>query len=605
MYVSSNTTFGGTKLSGPTGVAVDASGDLFIADTGNNRIVEYSALGAASVVATSGVTLSAPTGVAVLPSGDLIVTDAANDVSLITGGNGSALSISNTGTGTPLTIGKAVGVALDLSGNIYAADMTDDQVIELKISSPATAPGFPTTAPGATSASDDTTAVFNSGNATLSLSAAPALDSGDTNFGILGTGTCTNGATVTASQNCTLVTDFTPQSGGILSGTLTLTDNQLGYTLAATTPNQTASFLASGTQTIALSGTGETLPAAATPTFSPVAGTYASAQTVTLSSNTTPSATFYYTTDGTTPTASSTLYSGSIIVSASETVEAIAVATGYTTSAAGSAAYTIETPAATPTFSPVAGTYASVQTVTISSATPGATIYYTTNGSAPTTSSAAYTVPITVSSSETVEAIAVASSDGTSAVGSATYTINLPQVATPTFSPGTGTYNSAQTVTISSTTPSATIYYTTNGTAPTTGTQIYSAPISISSSETINAIAVASGYTTSTVGTAAYTITLAQAATPRSAQGPAPILGADGDHQLDDAGSNDLLHNQRNVSRSTSSTIYSGPITVSTSERVEAIAVATGYTTSAVGMATYTINLPRRRRQPSAPWPEA
>ena len=84
VYVPSTTTFGGTKLSGPTGVALDASGDLFIADTGNNRIVEYSALGAASVVTTTGVTLSAPTGIAVLPSGGLIVTDSTNDVSLIT-----------------------------------------------------------------------------------------------------------------------------------------------------------------------------------------------------------------------------------------------------------------------------------------------------------------------------------------------------------------------------------------------------------------------------------------------------------------------------------------------------------------------------------------
>lgn len=53
---------------------------------------------------------------------------------------------------------------------------------------------------------------------------------------------------------------------------------------------------------------------------------------------------------------------------------------------------------ATPTFSPGGGTYSSAQTVTISDTTSGATIYYTTDGSTPTTSSSHYTTAITVSS---------------------------------------------------------------------------------------------------------------------------------------------------------------------------------------------------------------
>ena len=83
----------------------------------------------------------------------------------------------------------------------------------------------------------------------------------------------------------------------------------------------------------------------------------------------------------------------------------------------------------TPTFSPVAGTYTSAQSVSISDATSGATIYYTTNGTTPTTSSTRYTGPITVSSTETLEAIAAATGDP-SAVASATYTIT-PTVSTP------------------------------------------------------------------------------------------------------------------------------------------------------------------------------
>ncbi len=79
---------------------------------------------------------------------------------------------------------------------------------------------------------------------------------------------------------------------------------------------------------------------------------------------------------------------------------------------------------ATPTFSPPGGTYTSAQTVTISEATPGAAIYYTTDGSTPTSSHSLYTGPITVDSTQTIKAIAIANGCSSSAVASAAYTIN-------------------------------------------------------------------------------------------------------------------------------------------------------------------------------------
>ena len=89
--------------------------------------------------------------------------------------------------------------------------------------------------------------------------------------------------------------------------------------------------------------------------------------------------------------------------------------------------------AATPAFSVNAGTYTALQSVAITDSTAGATIYYTTNGAAPTTSSAAYSAPIPVATSTTIEALAVASGYTNSSVASVTYTIKLP--AAPAIAP--------------------------------------------------------------------------------------------------------------------------------------------------------------------------
>lgn len=168
---------------------------------------------------------------------------------------------------------------------------------------------------------------------------------------------------------------------------------------------------------------GPALNPAATPSFSPSAGNYASGQAVAISCSS-PGASIYYTTDGSTPTTSSTLYSAPITITSTETVKAIATATGFNTSAVATALFTIGLTAATPTFLPAAGSYTTVQSVAISCTTPGAVIYYTTDGSTPTTSSTLYTGAIGVYGSETIKAIATASGYLNSAVGTAAYIIN-------------------------------------------------------------------------------------------------------------------------------------------------------------------------------------
>ena len=157
----------------------------------------------------------------------------------------------------------------------------------------------------------------------------------------------------------------------------------------------------------------------ATPTFSLPGGTYVGPQSVTLS-DTTSGATIYYTTDGSTPTTASTAYTGSISVTRTTTIRAMAAASGMADSSVASATYTLQ--AATPTFSPPGGTYVLPQFVSISDASPGVTIYYTTDGSTPTTSSAQYGGPILVLVTTTIKAMAVAPGWSQSPVASATYT---------------------------------------------------------------------------------------------------------------------------------------------------------------------------------------
>ncbi|MDP9051523.1 MAG: chitobiase/beta-hexosaminidase C-terminal domain-containing protein [Acidobacteriota bacterium] len=178
-------------------------------------------------------------------------------------------------------------------------------------------------------------------------------------------------------------------------------------------------------------------PTLTTPVFSPGTGTFTGTQTVTISFPSGSTGCVGINTTPTSPIAGTcgpggTTYTGPITVSSSETLNAIATEAGNTNSAPGVATYTIIEPTvAAPSFSPSAGTYTSSQTVAIGTSTPGATIYYTTDGSTPTTSSPVYANPITVAASETVRAIATASGYQTSAVGSATYSINTTPVVPP------------------------------------------------------------------------------------------------------------------------------------------------------------------------------
>jgi hypothetical protein len=170
--------------------------------------------------------------------------------------------------------------------------------------------------------------------------------------------------------------------------------------------------------------------------------------------------------------------------------------------------------AAAPTFSPIAGTYTSAQTVALSDPTPGALLYYTLDGSTPTTNSTQYTAPVPIAATTTVSTLAVAAGYAPSAVASASYTIAPPgptgppsanppptvepsATASPSFSPPPGSFTSAQSVALADATAGAVIYYTLDGSTPTSNSMLYAGPISVSATTTIKAFATADGATPS------------------------------------------------------------------------------------------------------------
>ncbi|UED69815.1 chitobiase/beta-hexosaminidase C-terminal domain-containing protein [Brevibacillus sp. HD3.3A] len=338
-------------------------------------------------------------------------------------------------------------------------------------------------------------------------------------------------------------------------------------------------------------------PQVATPTAAPSGGAVPSGTMVALST-TTPGATIYYTTDGNTPTTSSNVYNNSAIpVNSAMTIKAIAVKAGMTDSTVMSESYTItplpQPQVATPTATPSSGAVLVGTPVTLQTTTPGATIYYTTDGNTPTTSSNVYSTPIPINSAVTIKAIAVLGGMTDSTVMSESYTIlPLPQVATPTATPSSGAVLAGTPVTLQTTTPGATIYYTTDGNTPTTSSNVYSTPIPITGAVTIKAIAVLAGMTDSTVMSESYTITplpQPQVATPTAAPDSGAVLvGTTVTLQTTTPGAT-IYYTTDGNTPTTSSNVYSTPIPITGAVTIKAIAVLAGMTDSTVMSESYTI----------------
>jgi sugar lactone lactonase YvrE len=120
----------GSQLSGPSGVAVDGSGNVYIADTGNNRVVEIPLTGGAYGPQTqmSVTGLSSPMG---------ITLDGAGNLYIVSNGNDKVLKLPWTGSNfaPQIKVGNGFygpsGITVDAGGNVYITDTLDNGLDKL------------------------------------------------------------------------------------------------------------------------------------------------------------------------------------------------------------------------------------------------------------------------------------------------------------------------------------------------------------------------------------------------------------------------------------------------------------------------------------------
>ena len=271
--------------------------------------------------------------------------------------------------------------------------------------------------------------------------------------------------------------------------------------------------------------------------------------------------TIYYTTDGTTPTTASSVFTEPIEVEQNITIKALATNDKLFTSDVADYEvnwFKVETPVIA-----FDGIFA-----TITCSTPNSRIYYTLDGSSPTAESLYYTDAVTMTASCTVKAIAMRDNFNNSAVMSVSFDKASNTISTPQF------VRNGNEVTVKVTqTEGTTIYYTLDGTTPTTESTVYTTPVQVVENGTLKAMAVNPKLFTSEVAT--YDVDWFKVTTP--------VLTLNGNTLTMSCTTPDaVIYYEYDEAPTTKSAVYSGPITLVDNRMVYAMAVKNNFHDSEV-----------------------
>ena len=272
-----------------------------------------------------------------------------------------------------------------------------------------------------------------------------------------------------------------------------------------------------------VTGSGVLLPVA-TPVIAPAGGIFTNSVLVTLSCAT-PGVSLTYTTDGSTPTTNSPSYGGAFTLTNSAAVKVLGVAAGFNPSAVAVGSFTVVSvpTVATPVIAPAGGIFTNSVLVTLSCATPGVSLTYTTDGSTPTTNSSSYGGAFTLTNSAAVKVLGVVAGFNPSAVAIGSFTVvSVPTVATPVIAPVGGIFTNSVLVTLSCATPGVSMTYTTNGSTPTTNSLVYGGAFALTNSATVQAAGFVAGDNPSAIASADFTVVQVAGPDLTGAQLPAP-----------------------------------------------------------------------------------